>query len=257
MCGRTLPANHNRQQCGKTTLLDTKPSYDTGMAIIVFIVLVLALVFGPGIWVQGVLARYSEPANRYSGTGAELARHLLDQSGLSSVLVEETESGDHYDPEAKAVRLTPDKFSGRSLTAITVAAHEVGHAIQDHQRYAPLLWRTRLVKATRGVERLGAGVLMISPFLGVATRAPGIGLLTFAAGLLTLGISALVHFITLPTEFDASFGRALPMLKQYKVLKAVDTPHARKLLTAAALTYVSASLMSLLNIARWLAILRR
>jgi len=227
------------------------------MAIIVFILLILALVFGPGIWVQGILARYSEPENRYSGTGAELARHLLNARGLGSVKVEATELGDHYDPEAKAVRLTPDKFSGHSLTAITVAAHEVGHAIQDHQQYAPLQWRTRLVKATRSVERLGAGILMISPFLGVATRAPGIGLLTFVAGLLTLGISALVHLITLPTEFDASFGRALPMLEEHKVLKTVDTPHARKLLTAAALTYVSASLMSLLNIARWLAILRR
>jgi len=227
------------------------------MAIIVFILLILALVFGPGIWVQGILARYSEPENRYSGTGAELARHLLNARGLGSVKVEATELGDHYDPEAKAVRLTPDKFSGHSLTAITVAAHEVGHAIQDHQQYAPLQWRTRLVKATRSVERLGAGILMISPFLGVATRAPGIGLLTFVAGLLTLSISALVHLITLPTEFDASFGRALPMLEEQKVLKTVDTPHARKLLTAAALTYVSASLMSLLNIARWLAILRR
>lgn len=143
------------------------------------------------------------------------------------------------------------------MTAITVAAHEVGHALQDHQEYAPLRFRTRLVKATRGIERIGAGVLMISPFLGIVTRVPAIGLLTFAGGFMTLGISALVHFVTLPTEFDASFSRALPMLDKHRVLKDVDRPHARRLLTAAALTYVSASLMSLLNIARWLAILRR
>ena len=85
----------------------------------------------------------------------------------------------------------------------------------------------------------------------------GFGLLTFRGGLLTLGTSALVHLVTLPTEFDASFNRALPMLEKHKILKTVDRPHARKLLTAAALTYVSASLMSLLNIARWIAILRR
>ncbi len=227
------------------------------MAIAIFILLVLVVVFGPGIWVQRVLARYSEPADRYSGTGAELARHLLKLHGLDTVVVEPTETGDHYDPDDKAVRLTPDKFDGRSLTAITVAAHEVGHALQDHRDFAPLRLRTRLVKATRGIERIGAGVLMISPFLGMATRAPTIGLLTFAAGLLTLGTSALVHLVTLPTEFDASFGRALPMLDENRILKNVDRPHARRLLTAAALTYVSASLMSLLNIARWFAILRR
>lgn len=227
------------------------------MAIVIFVVLLLVAIFGPGIWVKRVLARYSQPEDRYDGTGGELARQLLDSYGLGKVTVEETEIGDHYDPEAKAVRLTPDKFGGRSLTAITVAAHEVGHALQDHGNYGPLRWRTRLVKATRGIERIGAGVLLISPFLGLATRVPSIGLLTFAAGLLTLGTSAVVHFVTLPTEFDASFARALPMLDEHRILKKVDRPHARKLLTAAALTYVSASLMSLLNIARWMAILRR
>lgn len=227
------------------------------MALLFLILLVLMLVFGPGLWVRRVLTRYSMPADRYSGSGAQLARHLLDAHGLNSVKVETTETGDHYDPESKAVRLTADKFDGRSLTAITVAAHEVGHALQDHQEYAPLRFRTRLVKATRGIERIGAGVLMISPFLGIVTRVPAIGLLTFAAGLLTLGTAALVHLVTLPTEFDASFSRALPMLDQHRVLKDVDRPHARRLLTAAALTYVSASLMSLLNVARWLAILRR
>ena len=227
------------------------------MIIAVFILLILVIVFGPGIWVQRVLERYSVPANRYSGTGAQLARHLLDKHGLQSVNVEATDQGDHYDPEAKVVRLTEDKFSGHSLTAITVAAHEVGHALQDHEGYAPLRIRTRLVKATRGIEKIGAGVLMISPFLGVVTRVPAIGLLTFAAGMLTLGTAAVVHLITLPTEFNASFARALPLLDEHRVLKQVDRPHARKLLTAAALTYVSASLMSLLNIARWIAILRR
>ena len=227
------------------------------MIIAVFILLILVIVFGPGIWVQRVLERYSVPANRYSGTGAQLARHLLDKHGLQSVNVEATDQGDHYDPEAKVVRLTEDKFSGHSLTAITVAAHEVGHALQDHEGYAPLRIRTRLVKATRGIEKIGAGVLMISPFLGIVTRVPAIGLLTFAAGMLTLGTAAVVHVITLPTEFNASFARALPLLDEHRVLKQVDRPHARKLLTAAALTYVSASLMSLLNIARWIAILRR
>ena len=227
------------------------------MGYLVVIVLVLALVFGPSIWVQRVLKKYSQPEDRYAGSGASLARHLLDKHGLQSVAVEPTESGDHYDPIEKVVRLTPDKHDGRSLTAITVAAHEVGHAIQDHTSYAPLKWRTRLVRAMSGIEKIGAGLLVISPFMGMLTRVPALGLLTIVAGMLTLGSSAVVHFITLPTEFDASFNRALPMLDEHRILKTADRPHAHRLLTAAALTYVSASLMSLLNIARWIAILRR
>jgi Zn-dependent membrane protease YugP len=227
------------------------------MILIILIAVLLVVVFGPGIWVQRVLEKYSTPENRYEGTGASLARHLLDKHGLQSVVVEATDAGDHYDPTAKAVRLTPDKHDGCSLTAITVAAHEVGHALQDHQNYPPLKWRTRLVKATSRIEKLGAAMLVVSPFMGLLTHVPTLGLLTLLAGMLTLGTSAAVHFITLPTEFDASFNRALPLLDKHKILKSVDRPHARRLLTAAALTYVSASLMSLLNIARWIAILRR
>ena len=227
------------------------------MPFLVIALLLLALVFGPGLWVRRVLARYSAPEDRYPGSGAELARLLLDSHGMKNVTVEETEHGDHYDPLAKAVRLTPDKFSGRSLTAITVAAHEVGHALQDHLAYPPLRIRTRLVRFIEPVQKLGAGVLLAAPLLAALTRAPGLSLLMIVAGFATLLSSTLVHFVTLPTEIDASFARALPMLEKHSILKKVDKPHARRLLTAAALTYVSASLMSLLNIARWWAILRR
>jgi len=163
----------------------------------------------------------------------------------------------HYDPNAKTVRLTADKYSGHSLTAITVAAHEVGHALQDHEGYKPLRYRSNLVRATQKFEKLGAAVLMISPFMGAITRAPGLGIVMFLGGMLTLGTSTLVHLVTLPTEVDASFNRALPMLEENEILKKADKRHARRLLKAAAFTYVSASLMSLLNIARWFAILRR
>ena len=227
------------------------------MPILIFVLIVLAVIFGPGLWVRRVMDRYSKPEDRYSGTGAELARHLLDKSGLESVAVESTADGDHYDPDSKAVRLTEDKFNGHSLTAITVAAHEVGHAIQDRDGYAPLRLRSQLVKAGRKFERLGAGVLLVSPFIGTLTRAPILGVLMFLAGFITLATSTMVHFVTLPTEFDASFSRALPLLDEHQILKKVDRPHARRLLKAAALTYVATSLMSLLNIARWWAILRR
>jgi Zn-dependent membrane protease YugP len=227
------------------------------MPILIVVLIVLAVVFGPGLWVRRVMVRYSKPEDRYSGTGAQLARHLLDKGGLDSVSVELTADGDHYDPEKKAVRLTEGNYNGHSLTAIAVAAHEVGHAMQDRDGYAPLRLRAQLVRASQKIERLGAGVLIVSPFIGVLTRAPALGVVMFLAGFITLATSTLVHFVTLPTEFDASFSRALPMLDQYGILKKVDRPHARRLLMAAALTYVAASLMSLLNIARWWAILRR
>ncbi len=227
------------------------------MHLLVIALIVIAVIFGPGMWVKRVLSKYSKPVDRYAGTGAQLARHLLNKNGLENIKVEQTKDGDHYDPTDKAVRLTPDKFDGQSLTAITVAAHEVGHAIQDRDDYGPLRLRTNLVKATRHVEKLGAGILIISPFIGALTRVPMLGLLMFIGGLLTLGTSTVIHLVTLPTEFDASFARALPMLESENILKGNDGRYARRILKAAAYTYVSASLMSLLNIARWWAILRR
>ncbi|MEM8817747.1 MAG: zinc metallopeptidase [Pseudomonadota bacterium] len=227
------------------------------MGWIAIALMLLTLVFAPGVWVRHVLKKYSLPADRYPGTGAELARLLLDRQGLDGVTVETSEAGDHYDPTEKAVRLTPDNFHGRSLTAVTVAAHEVGHAVQDHNNYVPLKLRTRLVRLLAPVERLGAGVLILAPFVGMLTRAPAIGAVMLLAGLVVMLSSTLVHALTLPTEFDASFARALPMLDRHRILKDTDRPHARRLLTAAALTYVSASLLSLLNIARWWSILRR
>ncbi len=227
------------------------------MPFLIGALIILIVIFGPGLWVKRVMERYSEPANRYPGTGGEFARHLLDQLDLHDVKAEVTDQGDHYDPDAKAVRLTPDKFNSRSLTAITVAAHEVGHAHQDAQGYGPLKWRTRLVRLAAPAERVGAGALMLAPVVTLLTRAPVAGLLMLLGGFLVLGLGTAIHLITLPMELDASFGRALPMLEKGGFLRSGDKRHARRLLTAAAFTYLAASLMSLLNIGRWWAILRR
>lgn len=231
--------------------------YDDSMHLLLPILFVFALVFGPGLWVRRVMARYSSPEDRYEGTGGELARHLLDSNGLQHVKVEETPAGDHYDPLEKVIRLTPEKLNGRSLTAVTVAAHEVGHALQDASDYPPLKIRTQLIMLTRPVQRLGAGILMAAPLIGILVHAPLVSLFMILGGLMSLGATTLVHLVTLPTELDASFNRALPLLEKGSVLKPVDLPHARRLLKAAALTYLATSLASLLNIARWWALLRR
>jgi Zn-dependent membrane protease YugP len=227
------------------------------MNVIILVLVLLAMVIGPGLWVKRVMERYSQPGDRYRYSGAETARRLLSSRELSGVGVEVTEAGDHYDPAAKMVRLSERNYTGRSLTAVTIAAHEVGHAIQDSEGFAPLRWRTRLVQWVSPVEKTGAVLLMATPLIIGITRLPVAGLLMFLGGILTLGSTVVIHLLTLPTEFDASFGRALPLLENEGVLYATDEKHARRLLKAAAMTYVSASLMSLLNIARWWAILRR
>jgi Zn-dependent membrane protease YugP len=227
------------------------------MHILIILFVLIALLVGPSLWVKRVMARYSQPEDRYGYTGAETARRLLDTQGLESVAVEISESGDHYDPDARAVRLAAGNYKARSLTAVTVAAHEVGHALQDADEFAPLKWRTRLVQWVGPVEKVGAALMMATPLIIGLTRLPMAGLLMFLGGLMTLGSSVLIHLLTLPTEFDASFGRALPLLRQQEALYEMDERHARRLLRAAAMTYVSASLMSLLNVARWIAILRR
>lgn len=227
------------------------------MHLIILIALVVLLVVGPALWVKAVMARYSVPKDRYPKTGGQVARELLDALGLNDVRTETTQSGDHYDPVEKVLRLSEANYNSRSLTAVTVAAHEVGHAMQDAAGFTPLHWRTRLVRWVGPIERVGAGMLMFAPFSIALTRAPVIGLVTLLGGLMTLGSGVVVHALTLPTELDASFVRALPLLKRRGLLRSEDMPRARKLLTAAALTYVSGALQSLLNIARWWAILRR
>lgn len=215
---------------------------------------VLALIFGPQLWVQRTMQAHSDDRPDYPGSGGELARQLLDSAGLNNVVVEMTEEGDHYDPEAKAVRLSANNYQGRSVTAVAVAAHEVSHALQDRDGYAPLFWRQKLVVHVAGIQRLAMVLIMAAPVVFALVRSPAILLVELLAAFAMMGSIILVHALTLPTEFDASFRRALPILSQY--LPARDMPGARKVLKAAAYTYVAAALVSLLDVARWIRILR-
>jgi Zn-dependent membrane protease YugP len=216
----------------------------------------LALAFLPQIWVQRVIARHSADRPDFPGTGGEFARHLLDRLGLAGVGVEESKLGDHYDPDSKTVRLLPAHMRGRSLAAIVIAAHEVGHAVQDATGYAPLKARTRLAKQAQKFETVGSIVMLAAPLLVLIAKSPHILLLQMFLGLLILGMTVLIHASTLPTEYDASFRRALPILKAGQYLRAEDMPAARQILRAAALTYVAAAAGSLLNVMRWLRVLR-
>jgi len=227
------------------------------MVYLATLLIFLLIVFLPSIWVQRTMKKYNDPEDRYVITGSDFARKLLDALDLKDINVEATEIGDHYDPISKTVRLTEDKMNSGSLTSIVVAAHEVGHAHQDATKYFPLSLRTRLVKIMAPAQRVGAFILMAAPFVTLITRVPQSGLIMFLGGFLTLGMSSIIHLVTLPTEWDASFSRAMPMLESSNFLKEGDSDRAREILRAAAFTYLAGSLMSLLNIARWWTILRR
>ena len=227
------------------------------MVYLIVLLLLLAAVFLPQVWVQRILARYNvRPESNFPGTGGELARHLLNRFGLDDVLVERTDNGDHYDPTARCVRLTADKYDGKTLTAITVAAHECGHALQ-HAGSEPLfMLRSRLAVSAVWAARLGSFLIFAAPMLALLSRAPSPALISVLGGFLVMGFGVLVQLVTLPVELDASFRKALPVLEA-GYLDPDQVPAARRILRAAAWTYVAASLAGLLSFWRWLAILRR
>jgi len=227
------------------------------MHFILLILLVLGVVFGPQLWAQYTFKRYSKPLERIPGTGGELAVHLLERLKMDGVKVEKAErQGDHYDPVRRVVCLSLSNHDDNSLTAVAVAAHEVGHAIQHHRGEAMLQWRTRLAMIAMVVQKIGAAAMMAMPLVMVISRAPVSGLFMAAIGIGSMLLATLVHLVTLPVEIDASFGKALPVLREGQYIQPQDEPAVRRILRAAALTYVAASLASLLNLWRWFRILR-
>ena len=220
------------------------------------ILLLLALVFGPSWWIKRVLKRHGAERPDLPGTGAEFARHLLDEAKLPDVKVEATDRGDHYDPADRAVRLLPQHHDGRSVAAVAVAAHEVSHAIQHARGERAFARRVELVGKLVWIERLAMGILLLAPVVFILVRAPALVALQIAAGIALLAIRVVVHVVTLPVEFDASFGKALPVLEGRRYLSRQDLPAARSVLKTAAYTYVAAALATLLDVARWFRILR-
>ena len=226
--------------------------------LIIGIVLLAGLVYWPSYWVNRVMQKYHSPKDLFPGTGGELAAHLLQQLKIDNVAVEETLPGqDHYDPIERAVRLSPDNYHGKSLTAITVAAHEVGHAMQHAADYPLFRARHSLVNVSRVTEKLGSAAILAMPVAAAITRSPAVGGLIFLLGISGIFLGTLVHLVTLPVEWNASFGRALPLLVEKQYISGRQSRHARRILKAAAFTYVAGSLASMLNLYRWIAILRR
>ena len=227
------------------------------MILLAGVLIVLALIFGPSLWVKFVMSRYSSQLPEIAGTGGELAKHLIQQFSLKDVKVEITEQGDHYDPIEKKVRLVREHYESKSLTAIAIAAHEVGHAIQDQQGDKRLASRTKMIPIANMVARWSVAIISLSPIIGIITRHP----MPFSV-LLFLGLSGfiarmMIHAVTLPIEYDASFSKALPILREGNYILQDNEKAVSRILNAAALTYVSAALADILNLSRWLVILSR
>ncbi len=199
------------------------------------------------IWAQmrvsSVYSKYSRISSVREITGAKVAKFLLEYNSVYDVKIEAVEGklSDHYDPRSKTVRLSTDNFRGRSLSAVAVAAHEVGHAIQDYTGYIPLRLRHSILPATN----IGSWAAFPLFFIGFLFNTP----LLMDVGIILFAGVVLFHFITLPVEFNAS-QRALAQLNANGLLLEQEISGARKVLNAAALTYVAATAVSLLHLIR-------
>jgi hypothetical protein len=220
------------------------------------VLLLLALIFLPQFWVRRVLAAHQVERPDIEGTGAELARHLLDQADLRHIKVELTDAGDHYDPTEESVRLTLPHHDGRSVAALSVAAHEVSHALQHAHGDRLFALRMRLAPKVMWVETAAQFAFFAIPLFGIFLRSPVVIAMNIALVVMMMGARLVMHVVTLPMELDASFRRALPILEAGRFLPQEDLPAARRVLKAAALTYVAAALVSLIDITRLLRVLR-
>ncbi len=222
------------------------------MVWLILAVLASVVVFGPSLWVRHVMARHGDHRPDLPGTGGELARHLLDRFNLESVGVAATDGPDCYDPASRIVRLKHEHHDRRTITAIAVAAHEVGHALQHADNYPPFLRRAGIVRSAQIVDTLGSGLLFTLSLVGGAVSSPRMIVLGVVAVVL-MGLARVAASVAnLPTEHDASFGRALPILTRDAYLGSEDLKAVRMVLRAAAYTYVAQALAQLINLFRFL-----
>ena len=210
-------------------------------------ILYFALIILIPLWAQmrvkGAFNKFSKIPSSSRKTGAEVAREILQANGIYDVRVEEGRGflSDHYDPRAKAVRLSPDIYHGHSLAATAVAAHEIGHAIQDQQDYTFLRFRHALVP----VANLGSNFAWILILIGMLTQFTGM----FGVGIAFMAAAVLFQLVTLPVEFNAS-SRAMDQVIALGIIRNEEERDTKRVLDAAALTYVAAAAVAVLELLR-------
>lgn len=210
-----------------------------------FLVLIgMLLCLGASAMVNSTMNKYSKVRNMNGITGSEAARRILNQEGLYNVQIEclKNSSGDHYDPRTNTVRLSYDNYNSATVTAVSVAAHECGHAIQHAKGYAPLSIRSALVPVVNIGSNLGLPLILLGVLLSWNQTLIQIGIWAFA-------LSVLFQLVTLPVEFNAS-RRAVERIENYGLLTATENNGCKKVLRAAAMTYVAAAASSILQLLR-------
>ncbi len=220
-----------------------------GFLYVIFLILAVLSVFAQ-FNVTSTFKKFSKIQNSRGYTGADVARLLLEQNGITDVSVEPVSGSltDHYDPSSKTLRLSESVYANRSVAALGVAAHETGHAVQHATGYGPLTLRTNIAPACS----VGSKLAIPMVFLGVVLSAFVNCLPLIYAGIILFSLVVFFQIVTLPVEFDASH-RAMDMLTEYGFLNDSEAAGARKVLTAAALTYVAAAATSIINLLRLLA----
>lgn len=195
--------------------------------------------------VNSTFQKYAKVRSMSGMTGAQVARRILDRNGLSNIPIEHVRGNlsDHYDPSARVLRLSDSTYNSPSVAAIGVAAHECGHAIQHNEGYAPLKLRTAIVPAANLGSKLGIPIILLGVLFG------GGGSFLINIGIWVFSLAVLFQIVTLPVEFNAS-NRALAILENYGILGQQENQHAKKVLSAAAMTYVAAAASSILQLLR-------
>lgn len=216
---------------------------------VILMLIIILLPLYANIKINMTYNKYSKKQNSRKLTGKEVAEKILEMNGLSNVKVGQIGGSltDHYDPRNKTISLSNDIYSNTSISACAVAAHEVGHAIQDKEKYSMLVFRTKIVPLVNFTSRLSTVFVFLGFFLEF------MNLITIGALLLSVGL--FFQLITLPVEFDAS-RRAKEELQKCGLIENQDTKGANKVLKAAAFTYVAGFLASALQIVRLLLISR-
>ena len=190
-------------------------------------------------------AKYSRVRSSSGLTGEQAARKILEQNGIYDVDIQPINGHltDHYDPRDKTIRLSENVYGSDSVSAVSIAAHEVGHAIQDNEGYAFLRFRSALVPVVNFTSRFTFILIMLGLFLNIV-RLVDLGIILFSA-------SVLFHVVTLPVEFDAS-NRAMKHLVNYSIISSEEKTGTKKVLGAAAMTYVASTLVSVIQLLRFM-----
>ena len=224
----------------------------------VFILIAIVLViYAPQIWVRYILKKYHKHIENMPGTGGELASYLLSKYDLNEVgLTKGLKDNDHYNPEINTVSLSPEVYTGKSLSAVAVAAHEVGHAIQFNRNEPVSQLRGKYLNKAHRIRQIGIFILVSIPIVTLIFRVPNVAFLTAGIGIITMLASVSMYVAILPEEWDASFNKALPILEREKLVPSQHMPAIRRVLRACALTYVAAALADILSLWRWFAIIR-